>query len=25
LEMMEQTRDRLGRMGFAPNEIRTNY
>jgi NAD(P)H-flavin reductase len=25
LEMMEQTRDRLGRMGFAPNEILTNY
>ena len=24
-EMMEQTRDRLGRMGFAPNEILTNY
>jgi NAD(P)H-flavin reductase len=25
LEMMEQTRDRLGQMGFAPNEILTNY
>ena len=25
LEMMGQTRDRLGRMGFAPNEILTNY
>jgi NAD(P)H-flavin reductase len=25
LEMMEQTRDRLGRMGFKPNEILTNY
>jgi NAD(P)H-flavin reductase len=25
LEMMEQTRDRLRRMGFAPNEILTNY
>lgn len=24
-EMMEQTRDRLGRMGFAPHEILTNY
>ncbi|MGI9065633.1 MAG: hypothetical protein ACR2HX_04425 [Pyrinomonadaceae bacterium] len=24
-EMMEQTRDRLGQMGFAPNEILTNY
>ena len=24
-EMMEQTRDRLGRMGFKPNEILTNY
>jgi len=23
--MMEQTRDRLSRMGFAPNEILTNY
>ena len=23
--MIEQTRDRLGRMGFAPNEILTNY
>jgi NAD(P)H-flavin reductase len=25
LEMMEQTRDRLGQMGFKPNEILTNY
>jgi sulfhydrogenase subunit gamma (sulfur reductase) len=25
LEMMEQTRDRLGQMGFAPDEILTNY
>jgi sulfhydrogenase subunit gamma (sulfur reductase) len=25
LEMMEQTRDRLGRMGFKANEILTNY
>ncbi|HSS18579.1 MAG TPA: hypothetical protein VLL54_00635 [Pyrinomonadaceae bacterium] len=25
LEMMEQTRDRLGRMGFKPEEILTNY
>jgi len=25
LEMMEQTRDRLGRMGFKPNDILTNY
>lgn len=25
LEMIEQTRDRLGQMGFAPNEILTNY
>lgn len=25
LEMMEQTRDRLERMGFAPKEILTNY
>ncbi|HEV2884340.1 MAG TPA: hypothetical protein VGW36_05745 [Pyrinomonadaceae bacterium] len=25
LEMMEQTRDRLAQMGFAPNEILTNY
>jgi sulfhydrogenase subunit gamma (sulfur reductase) len=25
LEMMEQTRDRLGQMGFRPNEILTNY
>ncbi|MDQ6651194.1 MAG: hypothetical protein M3Y84_00445 [Acidobacteriota bacterium] len=24
-EMMEQTRDRLGQMGFKPNEILTNY
>ena len=24
-EMMEQTRDRLSQMGFAPNEILTNY
>jgi len=24
-EMIEQTRDRLGQMGFAPNEILTNY
>ena len=24
-EMMGQTRDRLGQMGFAPNEILTNY
>lgn len=24
-EMMEQTRDRLGKMGFAPGEILTNY
>ena len=24
-EMMEQTRDRLGRMGFKPSEILTNY
>jgi NAD(P)H-flavin reductase len=24
-EMIEQTRDRLARMGFAPNEILTNY
>jgi sulfhydrogenase subunit gamma (sulfur reductase) len=24
-EMMGQTRDRLGKMGFAPNEILTNY
>jgi sulfhydrogenase subunit gamma (sulfur reductase) len=24
-EMMEQTRDRLEQMGFAPNEILTNY
>jgi len=24
-EMMEQTRGRLGQMGFAPNEILTNY
>ena len=24
-EMMEQTRDRLGQMGFAPSEILTNY
>lgn len=24
-EMMEQTRDRLGRMGFKPHEILTNY
>ena len=24
-EMMEQTRDRLGRMGFGPGEILTNY
>ena len=25
LEMIEQTRGRLGQMGFAPNEILTNY
>ena len=25
LEMMGQTRDRLGQMGFAPDEILTNY
>ena len=25
LEMIEQTRDRLGQMGFKPNEILTNY
>jgi NAD(P)H-flavin reductase len=25
LEMMEQTRDRLGQMGFAPEAILTNY
>ena len=25
LQMIEQTRDRLGQMGFAPNEILTNY
>lgn len=25
LEMIEQTRDRLSQMGFAPNEILTNY
>jgi sulfhydrogenase subunit gamma (sulfur reductase) len=25
LEMIEQTRDRLGRMGFKPDEILTNY
>lgn len=25
LEMMEQTRERLGRMGFKPEEILTNY
>jgi len=25
LEMMEQTRDRLGQMGFKPGEILTNY
>ncbi len=25
LEMMKQTRDRLGQMGFKPNEILTNY
>jgi NAD(P)H-flavin reductase len=25
LEMMEQTRDRLGKMGFKPEEILTNY
>ena len=25
LEMMEQTRDRLGQMGFKPHEILTNY
>jgi NAD(P)H-flavin reductase len=25
MEMMEQTRDRLGQMGFKPNEILTNY
>ena len=25
LEMMEQTRDRLGQMGFKPTEILTNY
>jgi sulfhydrogenase subunit gamma (sulfur reductase) len=25
LEMIEQTRDRLGQMGFAPEEILTNY
>jgi NAD(P)H-flavin reductase len=25
LEMMEQTRDRLGQMGFAPADILTNY
>jgi NAD(P)H-flavin reductase len=25
LEMMEQTRDRLGQMGFEPEEILTNY
>jgi sulfhydrogenase subunit gamma (sulfur reductase) len=25
LEMMEQTRDRLGQMGFAPDGILTNY
>ncbi len=25
LQMMEQTRDRLGQMGFAPDEILTNY
>lgn len=25
LEMIEQTRDRLGQMGFAPHEILTNY
>ena len=25
LEMMEQTRERLGRMGFKPDEILTNY
>lgn len=25
LEMMEQTRDRLGRMGFKPDNILTNY
>lgn len=24
-EMMDQTRDRLGQMGFKPNEILTNY
>jgi NAD(P)H-flavin reductase len=24
-EMIDQTRDRLGRMGFRPNEILTNY
>jgi sulfhydrogenase subunit gamma (sulfur reductase) len=24
-EMMEQTRDRLGQMGFAPDDILTNY
>jgi NAD(P)H-flavin reductase len=24
-QMMEQTRDRLGQMGFKPNEILTNY
>ncbi len=25
LEMIDQTRDRLGQMGFAPDEILTNY
>jgi NAD(P)H-flavin reductase len=25
LEMIDQTRDRLGQMGFRPNEILTNY
>jgi NAD(P)H-flavin reductase len=25
LEMIEQTRDRLGQMGFGPDEILTNY
>jgi len=25
LEMMQQTRDRLAKMGFKPEEILTNY
>jgi len=25
MEMIEQTRERLGKMGFKPEEILTNY